>query len=124
MSMRYDASTKYLVETRLADWLTLSPRQTSSSVKTIDADLSTVTAAADKVLLVEEPLPWLFHLELQSSREKGLARRIHWYNSLLEYRHELPVQSLVVLIRSEADALDLTGAFVNQLPGEAPYRTF
>jgi predicted transposase YdaD len=124
MSKPYDASTKYLVETHLADWLGLSRRQTSSPAVTIDADLATVTAAADKVLRVEEESPWLFHLELQSSWEKNLPRRIHWYNSLLEYRHELPVHSLLVLLRREADAPGLTGEHVCHLPCEVPYRTF
>src|SRR4051812_48944764 len=103
MSKPYDASTKYLVEHYLADWLALVPRQTSGPTTTIDSDLSTVTAQADKVLRVNESVPWLLHLELQASWDDALARRVCWYNALLEYRHDCPVHSLVVLLRREAD---------------------
>ncbi len=54
MSHPYDASTKYLIETRLADWLPLCGRTTTAELEIINADLSTVTAAADRVLLVRE----------------------------------------------------------------------
>ena len=54
MSHAYDASTKYLVQNRLADWLPLCGRTTSAELRVIDADLSTVTAAADRVLWVGE----------------------------------------------------------------------
>jgi hypothetical protein len=59
MSHRYDASTKYLVQTRLADWLPLSGRTTTRAIEVIDADLATVTAAADRVLRVHDDPPWL-----------------------------------------------------------------
>ena len=70
MSHPYDASTKYLVQTRLADWLPLCGRTTTAAVEIVDADLATVTAAADRVLRVHETPPWLFHVELQSSRDQ------------------------------------------------------
>jgi hypothetical protein len=57
MSHPYDASTKYLIETRLADWLPLCGRATTAELEIINADLSTVTAAADRVLLVREERP-------------------------------------------------------------------
>ncbi len=75
MSHRYDASTKYLLEARLADWLPLSGRTTAAQVRIVDADVSTVTAAADRVLLVEEERPWILHVELQSGRDLLLPAR-------------------------------------------------
>ena len=80
MSHRYDASTKYLLEVRLADWLSLCGRSTEAPVKIIDAEVSTVTAAADRVLRVEEEQPWLLHVELQSGRDPDLPSRVHVYN--------------------------------------------
>src|SRR5687767_11050528 len=124
MSKPYDASTKYLVEHYLADWLALTPRRAAGPAKVIDADLSTVTAHADKVLRVEEAQPWLFHLELQASRDDSLVRRLPWYNALLEYRHDCLVQSTVVLLRRQADSSHLTGEVARQFAGEPPYRTF
>lgn len=124
MAQQYDASTKYLVEARLADWLPLSGRPVVGRVETIEADLATVTAAADKVLRIGGPPAWLLNLELQANRDPDLAARLHLYNTLLGRRHGLPVWSMVLLLRREADAPELTGAWQCQFPGEAPYLTF
>lgn len=123
MSKPYDASTKFLLETFFPDWLVLAPLP-GTKAEVIDSDLSTITASADKVLRVIEPEPWILHLELQASRDEDLSRRVHWYNALLEYRHEVPVHSLVVLLRREAWSSDLTGSFERVLPGNRRYRTF
>lgn len=93
----YDASTKYLLEVRLGDWLPLCGRTTTAPVEIVPADVSTVTAAADRVLWVKEDPPWLMHVELQSGRDPTLPDRDHVYNTLIGWRHRLPVRSLVVL---------------------------
>ena len=80
MSHPYDASTKYLVQTRLADWLPLCGRTTTAELRVIDADLATITAAADRVLRVCEEPPWLLHLELQASRDPDLLPNLPAYS--------------------------------------------
>lgn len=120
----YDASTKFLVQTRLADWLPLSGRTMRGRVAIIDADLATVTAAADRVLRIDDDPPWLLHLELQSSRDPDLVSNLHLYNALLERRHGPPIQTLVVLLRRSADAPELTGELQREFPGEPPYLVF
>jgi predicted transposase YdaD len=124
MSKPYDASTKYLLENHLDHWLSLSNRQTTNPVEIKDTDVSTVTAAADKVLFVHDPAPWMLHVELQSSWESDLGRRVNHYNGLLEYRWAIPVQSMIVLLRKEADSPEIDGAYHRAFPGEQPYRTF
>ena len=124
MPHAFDASTKYLVETRLADWLPLSGRNTTARVEVIDADLSTVTAAADRVLRVYDEPPWVLHLELQSSRDPDLLCKVHLYNALLERRHGPPIASLIVLLRRTADAPEITGLLQRGFPGEPPYLAF
>jgi hypothetical protein len=59
----FDAATKHLVDTKPADWLEYVGLP-SGPVEVIDADLSTVTAAADEVLRVLEPTPWLAQIGL------------------------------------------------------------
>lgn len=108
MSKRYDAATKALLEIHPEAWLSLLGRPLRP-VRVIDADVSTVTAAADKVLLVEDEVPWLLHVELQASRDDSLVRRTLVYNVLLDYRHRLPVASVIVLLRPEADGPELNG---------------
>jgi hypothetical protein len=90
----------------------------------IDADLATVTAASDKVVRVLDAPPWLLHLELQAAHETNLARRLHWYNTLLHYRHEQRVRTLLVLLRPAADSPQLSGLHQEAFPAEAPYLEF
>ena len=56
MSKPYDAGAKFLVEQFYFDWLALSPYPNARRAELIDADLSTVTAAADKVLAAQKRL--------------------------------------------------------------------
>jgi predicted transposase YdaD len=108
MALPYDATTKDLFRYP-ADWLQRLHLEVHGPVEVIETDLSTVTATADKVLHIGEAQPWLLHLELQASRDLTLPRRLLKYNGLLHDHHELPVYSVVVLLRKEADDSALTG---------------
>src|SRR6266404_1260129 len=108
MPQPYDVTTKVLVESHPQDWLAYLglPYQ---AVEVIDADVSTVTASADKVLRVREPAPSLAHIEFQSSRDRELPDRKLLYSVLLERRHRVTVRSVVVLLRPEADGPEVSG---------------
>jgi hypothetical protein len=121
--LQFDASTKHLVETYLADWLPLSGRPPAPAT-VIDADLARVSAACDKLLRVDAAPPWLLHLELQAGHETGLADRLDLYNKLAEARHEVLVQTVLLLLRRAADSPHLTGLSGRGFPGEEAYRTF
>ena len=120
----YDATTKFLVEGFPADWLAFAGFGPLGRVDVIDANLSTITAEADKVLRVDGPEPWLAHVELQTSHEASLPRRLLRYNTLLDDRHDLPTRSVVVLLRPQADGDDLSGIYRRSLPGGADYLEF
>lgn len=122
MSQRFDAILKHLPEEYPEDWARFVG--VTAPVTVIDADVSTVTAAADKVLRVEAPEPWILHWEFQVSRDAALARRLLHYNVLLGIRHVLPVRSLVLLLRPGADAKALTGSLQWRLPHGQPYLEF
>jgi hypothetical protein len=83
MSHPYDAVTKYLFERWRADWVSLAGRVVMAEVEAVDADLSTVTTGADRVLRVHDIPPWICHVEFQSSRDVTLPDRTHVYNALL-----------------------------------------
>jgi predicted transposase YdaD len=119
----FDATTKHLVEARPAAWLEYAglPR---ADVDVIDADLSTVTADADRVLRVNAPAPWLAHLEFQAGYDRDLGERTLQYNVLLHRRHGLPVQSVVLLLRPEADGPEMTGVVQHRLPWGDLYHEF
>ena len=124
MSHRFDASTKYLLATHLADWLSLLGRPVIAPVEIIEADLSTVSSAADKILRVHETPPWLLDVEVQSSRNPKAIPNLQLYSALLENRFGLLVRSLLVLLRREADSPDITGLYERQFDNEVPYLVF
>ena len=110
MSKPYDSATKDLIETDPAGWVTfLGGSARPDSVRMVDADLSSISAEADKIIRVDDPEPWLLHLELQSSRDATLPRRMLRYNALLHERHRLPVASAAVLLRPAANDSELRG---------------
>jgi hypothetical protein len=91
----------------------------------IDADLATVSGAADKVLRVGEQSPWLLHLEFQSGHDStGLPRLVMVRSALLHHRHQLPVRSVAVLLRPEAGSPRVNGVLEIAFPGREPYAVF
>jgi predicted transposase YdaD len=125
MSKPFDATPKGLIEIAPADWpafLGVAAR----SVEVVDADVSTVTAATDKVLVIRaDEGDRIQHFDFQSGPDASLPRRTHGYNALLEERHELPVESVVLLLRPEANLSAINGKYERRLPRAAePYLRF
>jgi predicted transposase YdaD len=122
----FDASLKDMVETHSADWAPLLGARRLKSVRVIDADVSTVSAAADKALLVQDDAgEYVLHPELQSSYDAGLPERVWWYNSVYHHRLTLAVASTAVLLRPEADGPAMTGKYQVRVPGRpGPYLVF
>jgi hypothetical protein len=123
MSKPYDATLKDLIADYPADWLRFLGLP-APGVEVIDSDLSTVTAASDKVLKVLDAEPWLLHAELQSSPRTDPDEQLHWYNTLIRHRHRMRVRSALILLRREADSPRLTGVYRVAFPGEPPYLEF
>ncbi|MBL8796625.1 MAG: hypothetical protein JNM56_22175 [Planctomycetia bacterium] len=116
MSKPRDATMKALLEIRPGDWLPFLGQPAVEPVTLIDADVSTVTAAGDKVIHVGGPEPWLLHLEFQSSGDDSLVRRMLQYNVLLDVRHDLPVRSVAILLHPSAHSSVPSDDYVRQLP--------
>ena len=125
MSKPFDATPKGLVEIRPPDWPAFLG-VVARAVEVVDADVSTVTAAADKVLLVRaDDGDRIQHLDFQSGPDASVPRRTHGYSAMLEERHELPVESVVVLLRPEANLIAINGVYERSLPRAAtPYLHF
>jgi predicted transposase YdaD len=113
MALPFDATMKELLRYS-HDWLECLGVHVQGPVEEISADLSTVSAPADKVFRIGEASPWLLHLELQASRDISLPRRLLKYNGLLHEKYELPVHSAVVLLRQQADEPNLSGVLQYQ----------
>lgn len=118
MAKRYDATLKQLVEGHPADWLALAGFPTAGGVRMVDADVSAVTAAADKVIRVGGPRPYIAHAEFQAGPDASLDARALLYHVLLRSRHPLPVRTVAFLLRRSA-ATGVTGRVRHEAgPGE------
>ena len=120
----FDPTLKALVETEPESWPAFF-HQPIGPTQVIDADIATVSGAADKVLHVAADLPCLLHVEFAAGHDTAmLPSKVHVRNALLEYRHDLRVRSGVVLLRPEADSPQLTGIYERRFPGEESYLVF
>jgi len=124
MSKPFDATTKYLLEQHAAGLAAYLGLRVSGPVSVLNVDLSTITAEVDGVLRVDDLDPWLMHVEFQSSSDAHLGHRLLRYNVLLNYREELPVQSVALLLRPEADGPAMNGVFDQCLPDGDRYLEF
>ena len=68
--------------------------------------------------------PYIAHIEFLSGRDTGLPGRAFWYNAVLEQQYKLPVWTVFVLLRPEADGPELTGVYEKSFPGRGVRLTF
>ena len=110
---QFDATLKDISGAYPADWAALLGATSVRSVRLVDADASTVTAAADKVMMIDSGSgpEWILHPELQSGRDLDLPHNTWWYNSVFHHRHRCVVRSVVMLLRRAADGPDLNGEY-------------
>jgi predicted transposase YdaD len=112
VSKPFDAVSKELLQLDPAGWAAfLGVVRPADRVVLRDSELSTVTAAADKVLVIEDDPPWIIDVEFQSSREPSVPRQLLKYNALLHDRHKLPVASVLVVLTREADSPVYSGRY-------------
>jgi predicted transposase YdaD len=120
----YDPTLKTLVEIEPESWPVLFG-YAKAPTEIIDADIATVSGAADKVLRVSGDPAYLLHLEFVSGHDSAtLPSTLLMRNSLLGHRHQLRVRSGAVLLRPESDSPQLTGLYERRFPGEEAYLTF
>ncbi len=125
MSHPYDPTLKALVETVPEDWLALIGAP-PAPVEVLDADVATVSGAADKVLRVRSEPEWLLHLEFHTGHDGAqLPALLYVRNALFHHRHALPVRSVVIVLRREADSPRLNERYEQRLPQRpGPYLVF
>lgn len=124
MTKPFDVTLKDMLEESPPDWPKAAGVATNHA-EVIDADVSTISAAADKVLRLGRPPDSLMHLEFQAGPDASLPQRCGVYNPILGQRHQLPVRTVIFLLRPEANLANLTGVYEQYLPGEdEPYSIF
>ncbi len=113
---RFDVSAKELIWDDPANWLdrlSIGPR---GPTVVIDSDITALTAAADKVIHVGGGQPYLVNFEVQSSYQADLVETTWFRQAALFHRHRIPVLTVLVLLRREANSPGLTGQFEIRLP--------
>ena len=109
MAMTFDATLKDMGRDRPKAFLAAFDRPPHLPVKLLNVDLSTVTTAADLILGLGEPLEEIIQLEFQSSAAAWKHADLLVYNALLFAHYQVPVHTVVVLLRPEAAHSNLNG---------------
>ena len=119
MTKPLDAALRELYEVEPAAWMEFLGLAVPDRglVAVIDSNLSTVTADSDKLILRRGPDPLILHTEFLSGRTVSYPRQLHRYNALVGYKHGVPVWSVLFLLRPAADGPELTGEYVQEVPG-------
>jgi len=109
---------KHLTELSPQDWV-VRGGWPAAAAALIDADIGTISGAADKAIRVSSTPDWLLAIDFQSGHD-SLAKLpdLLLYNSALFKRHGLPVRTLLVLLHRGADSRKLTGLYERGFPGE------
>lgn len=124
MSKVFDSTMKSLLESSPTDWPRLLGH-VAEKAEVIDADIATISGAADKVIKVEGKPDWIQHLEFQAGPDALKPRKLNVYNAILEDRHDCPVHSALILLSPKANLTIYSGVYENRLEGrETPYRVF
>ena len=109
MSKPFDATLKDLGEDSPEAFVREFDGPPQLPVSPLNVDLSTVTTAADLVFGLGDPLQEVIHIDCQAGPKADLPADLHAYNSLLYRRCQVPVHSIVLLLRPEARHRNLTG---------------
>jgi hypothetical protein len=113
-----DDAIKHLTELSPRDWVVRGGWQAAAAAL-IDADIGTISGAADKAIHLSGMPDWLLAVDFQSGHDT-LAKLpdLLLYNSALFKRHSLPVRTLLVLLHRGADSRKLTGHYERGIHGE------
>ncbi|MGL6073877.1 MAG: hypothetical protein ACRC8S_06930 [Fimbriiglobus sp.] len=111
MAKPFDATLNCLIDERLTDWASYLAARIPvpiGAVQPLDTDLS-ATLQADRLFQIDGPTPCVLHLELESGSRLGIPRDLLRYNTFVHHQTEMPVHSILMLLRPKAQATDQTG---------------
>lgn len=127
MAKAFDATLNTLIDAHIEDWARFLAARCGvplGPVSVLDTDLS-ATLQADRLFRIDGPNPAAVHLELESNGRLGMPDELLSYSVAARTANkQIPVHSVLVLLRPKATATDLTGFL--EVPGAngEPYMTF
>ena len=121
MPKPYDNVTRFLNTFDPRAWTNLFGIK-ASTVEARDTDLSTVASQADGLTVIDNH--WALHLENQASYKADMGDRLLEYNVLATKSLKMPVRSVVILLRPEADGPAMNGVVQRHLADNTKYLDF
>jgi hypothetical protein len=109
MAMTFDATLKDMGRESPLGFLAAFDQPPVLPVKLLNVDLSTVTAAADLILGLGEPLKEIVQMDFQSSAAAWKHADLMAYHALLFAHYHVPVHTVIILLRPEAAHANLNG---------------
>jgi hypothetical protein len=110
MAMTFDATLKDMGRESPQGFLATFDQPPALPVKLLNVDLSTVTALADLVLGLGDPLAEIVQLDFQSSAAAWKHADVMAYHALLHAHYHVPVHTIIILLRPEAAHANMNGA--------------
>ena len=126
MAKAFDATLNTLIDAHVADWAGFLAARCGvppGPATVLDTDLS-ATLQADRLFRIDGPTPAAVHLELESTGRLGIPDELLRYNVAARAAVDLPVHSVLMLLRPKATATDLTGQHDIAGANGVPYLTF
>jgi hypothetical protein len=108
-SKPFEATSKDLAGIDPARFLAEVDTPPPPPVRLLNVDLSTVTAATDIVFGLGEPLQEVVHLEVQAGPDGDKRLDLLAYNGLLHREYRVPLHSILLLLRRQAQHGSQTG---------------
>lgn len=116
---QYDETLRGIFDLHVEDWIVRFGVPHGTPVKVPDSDVSSVSARADKVLLIGAETPYVMQVEFQAGHDDHLIRRMLRYNALLHELHKILVVSALILLHRKADGPAYSGQLSYGAPDHA-----
>lgn len=126
MAKAFDATFNSIIDEHVDDWARFLAARCGvppGPASVLDTDLST-TLQADRVFRIDGAVPAAVHLELESTGRLGIPDELLRYNVAARAVANVPVHSVLVMLRPKATATDLTGRLEVHGADGVPYLTF
>ena len=119
MSLPFDATLKEILAPRPEEFEVVFRFPSVKPAQSLNIDLSTISAARDVAFGFGVPLLEIVDLNFQSGPDLTLPSRVHLYNAVFHHRYQVPVRSVIVLLRPKGDAPNLTGKLAYACGGKS-----
>ncbi len=124
MHKPFDITMKTLMGYDPIAWLKLFGIDPDGPVSVVNTEVSTVKSDVDKVYKIDGPDPRLIHIENQSTPGDKTIERMFRSNVLIGGDAELPVLSILNLLRPSADSELFSGEYLRTVNGFGPVTIF